>query len=267
MDQLRQVFLSLQQMIVDAAPRAVLGLVTVLALLIVASLVERALRAILQRVQFDQLLSQAGLDGVLSRLGLRQSLANVLPRLAYFLLLLLFARTAADAWGLTAVSAAIAALFAYLPKVLAAVLLVVVGTAVSQFAGDTVRRAAEASGIEFAPTLARITSAFLLFLVIIMAIGQLEFDTAMVRIVTAVVLGGLALAFAISFGLGSRDVTRNLLAGFYARQVFAPGDPLEVRGHRGVLRAITPTQTLIEQDDEVVVTFANSVFLDDVVRS
>jgi hypothetical protein len=48
--------------------------------------------------------------------------------------------------------------------------------------------------------------------------------------------------------------------------VFTPGDPIEVRGHRGVLRAITPTQTLIEQDD-VVVTVANSVFLDDVVRS
>ncbi|HMS03924.1 MAG TPA: hypothetical protein PKE51_13165, partial [Gemmatimonadaceae bacterium] len=100
MDQLRQVFLSLQQMLVDAAPRAVIGLVTIIALLIVASLVERALRAILQRVQFDQLLSQAGLDGVLSRLGLRKSLATLLPRLVYFLLLLLFARTAADAWGL-----------------------------------------------------------------------------------------------------------------------------------------------------------------------
>jgi hypothetical protein len=265
-EQLRQILESLQRGVVEATPRVIVGLLTLLVMLAVAKLVERALRALLTRIKFDGLLQQAGLDRVLAKMGLRQSLDIVLPRMAYFLLLLLFARTAADAFGLVAVSSAIAALFGYLPKVIAAVLLLVVGSAVSQFAGETVHRAADESGIEFAKTLGSITSGFILFVVGIMAIGQLEFDTEMVRIVTVCVLGGLALAFAISIGLGTRDITRNVLAGFYARKVFTPGDPIEVRGHRGVLRAITPTQTLIEQDD-VVVTVANSVFLDDVVRS
>lgn len=54
------------------------------------------------------------MDKVLHRLGIRPSLNVVLPRLAYFLLLFLFARTAADAVGLTAISGAIAAMFATL---------------------------------------------------------------------------------------------------------------------------------------------------------
>ena len=84
------------------------GIVVVVSLVIAARLVERLLRALLVRLRFDSLL--------------------VLPRLAYFLLLFLFARTAADAFGLTAISEAIASMFSYLPNVLAAVRVVVVGT-------------------------------------------------------------------------------------------------------------------------------------------
>ncbi len=263
--QLVQSFRELGLTIATAVPRIVIGLVVLVGLVLLAKIVERVLRTVLVRVRFDALLQQAGLDTVLHRLGVRQSLNLVLPRLAYFLLLFLFARTVADALGLKAISDAIAALFAYLPNVIAAVLLVVIGTAVSQFAGRTVTQAAEESGLEFARQLGSLVSGLILFVVGIMAISQLRFDTDMVRIVTVCTLSGLALAFGISIGLGSRDLTRNVLAGFYARKIFKPGDPIEIRGHRGVLRTITATQTLIDQETGVV-SVANSVFLDETIK-
>jgi small-conductance mechanosensitive channel len=265
LQQLLQSFRDLQLTVVTAIPRILVGLVVLVVLLVLARVIERVLRAALVRLRFDSLLEQAGVDKVLHRLGIRQSLNVVLPRLAYFLLLFLFARTAADAVGLTAISEAIAAMFAYLPNVLAAVLIVVVGTSVSQFAGETARQAAEESGIEFARQLGSVVSGLILFIVAVMAIGQLRFDTDMVRIVTICTLSGLALAFGISLGLGTRDITRNVLAGFYARKIFRPGDPIEIRGHRGVLRAITATQTLVEQETGLL-SVANSVFLDETIR-
>ena len=140
-----------------------------------------------------------------------------------------------------------------------------VGTAVSQFVGRTVTQAAEESGIEFARQLGSLVAGLILFVVGIMAIAQLRFDTDMVRIVTICTLSGLALAFGLSVGLGTRDITRNVLAGFYARKIFRPGAPIEIRGHRGVLRAITATQTLIDQETGLV-SVANSVFLDETIR-
>ena len=241
------------------------GIAVAVALLITAKLVERLIRALLVRIRFDALLEQAGIDKVLQRVGIRQSLNQVLPRLAYFLLLLLFARTAADGFGLTAISDGIAAMFAYLPNVIAAVLLIVVGTSVSQFAGRTVTQAADESGIEFARPLGGLVSGLILFIVGVMAIGQLRFDTDMVRIVTICTLSGLALAFGLSIGLGTRDITRNVLAGFYARKIFSPGDTLELRGQRGVLQAILATQTIIEQEAGVIAV-ANSAFLDETIR-
>jgi len=265
MEQLAQIAFDLQRIAIDAVPRVLLGIVVVLVLLLAAKMIEWLLRALLVRIRFDGLLEQTGVDKVLQRAGIRQSLNQVLPRLAYFLLLFLFARTAAEAFGLSAISEAIAALFGYLPNVVAAVLLVVVGSAVSQFAGQTVTGAAQESGIEFAKPLGSLVSGLILFIVGVMAVGQLRFDTDMVRIVTICTLSGLALAFGLSVGLGTRDITRNVMAGFYARKIFTPGDLVEIRGQRGVLKAITATQTLIEQETGLV-GVANSVFLDDTIR-
>ena len=262
--QLQQMLADLQQTAFSAVPRLLLGLLVCAGLFLAAKLVERLLRAVLVRIKIDSLLEQAGVDKALQRIGIRQSLNLILPRLAYFLLLFLFARSAADAFGLKAISDAIASMFGYLPNVVAAILVFVVGTSVSQFAGRAVTQAAEDSGIEFARSLGSLVSGLILFVVGIMAISQLRIDTEMIRIVTICTLSGLALAFGLSIGLGTRDITRNVMAGFYARKVFRPGDALEIRGHRGVLKAITATQTLIEQEGGQTVV-ANSVFLDETI--
>jgi small-conductance mechanosensitive channel len=264
--QLLQIARDLQILVTDAIPRVLVGIVVALALVLAAKAAERVLRTILVRVRFDAMLKQAGVDAVLQRLGIRESLNHLIPRLVYFLLLLLFAQTAAGAFGMMAISDGIGAMFAYLPNVVAAVLVMLVGTSASQFAGRAVTRAGEESGIEFAKSLGSMVSGLILFIVAVMAIGQLKFDTAMVRIVTTCMLAGMALAFGLSIGLGTRDITRNVLAGFYARKIFTPGDPLEIRGERGVLKAITATQTILEQETGLV-SVANTAFLDEAVRS
>lgn len=265
-EQLSVVFTTFRNVLIDVLPRVATGLAIVIALLVAARVAERVLRAFLVRVGFDHLLKQVGIDRMLQRCGVRQSPSQVLPRFAYYLLLLFFARIGADILGLAAVSEAITAMFAYLPNVLAAALLVGIGTAVAQFAGNAVRQAAEDSGIDFASSLGSIVSGLIMFVISIMAIAQLKIDTDMVRIFTICLLSGFALAFGLSFGLGTRDITRNILAGFYARKIFQPGDAVEIRGYRGVIKGITATQTLVEQEQGVVM-FANAVFLDETVRS
>jgi hypothetical protein len=54
---------------------------------------------------------RTGIDGALQQLGIRQELTVQIPRLVYFLVLLMLAKTAVDALGLIAISDAIGALF------------------------------------------------------------------------------------------------------------------------------------------------------------
>ena len=265
LDQLGEAFQSMGQTIVAWTPRVVLGIVLIILALIVAKVVERLLRAALKRLRFDQALARTGVDRFLHRIGIRQELNYFVPRLLYYLLLILFAKTGADALGLPAISDAIGAFTSYLPNIVAALLILVLGSAAAQFAGRTVADAAENSGIEFASTLGSLVSGVLMFVLGIMALSQLRIDTEMIRLVSMGAMGGLAIAFGLSFGLGSRDITRNIIAGFYARKTFAIGERIEMRGESGVLESITPTQTLIRQGDRVVAV-SNGTFLDDVVK-
>ena len=125
---------------IRAIPRLLAGVAVIVIMVLAAKLVERVLRALLVRVRFDELLQQAGIDRTLHRIGLRQSINIVLPRLVYFLLLCLIARIGADLLQLQAVSQAFDAFFRYLPNIVAAVLLLVIGSAASQFASETVAK-------------------------------------------------------------------------------------------------------------------------------
>jgi small-conductance mechanosensitive channel len=229
--------------------------------LVVAKLVEVAFRTILVRLRFDNLMEKAGIDKALQRIGLRQQLNLFLPKLAYFLVLFLLAKTASDALGLVAISNAIGAFFAYLPNIIAALLLLILGTTLGQFAGQMVTQAAESAGIDSASTLGKLVSALVVFIVAMMAIGQLKIDTKMVRIVTSFFLGAGALAFGLAFGLGTRDVVRNIVTGFYARKFLVIGKPLDIAGQIGMLTAITATHAILDSDERDIMV-ANSNFLE-----
>ncbi len=264
-EQLSTIFSNLTATMIDAIPELLAAIVLILLAFIVAAVVERVLRALLVRLRFDTLVRRTGVDHWLHRVGIRQSIDQFIPRVAYFLLLFLFVRTAADVMGLEAISAAIGTVLAYLPNLVAALLILVFGAAASKFIGTAVTNAAMAANVESARLLGRVVGGVTLFVLSVMALGQLRVDTEMIRLFSTAILAGVVLAFGLSFGLGTREATRNIIAGFYARKTLRMGQELEVRGEKGVLTAIHPTQTILRRDDRTIIV-ANSVFLDEIAR-
>jgi hypothetical protein len=260
-EKLLNAFAGLGNSVLAAIPKVAVGLLLVVLGLMAAKLIEVVLRTMLVRVRFDKLVEKTGIDKALQRIGLRQQLNLFLPKLAYFLVLFLLAKTASDALGLAAISNAIGAFFAYLPNIIAALLLLILGTTVGQFAGQMITQAAESAGIDSAAALGKLVSALIIFIVAMMAIGQLKIDTEMVRIVTSFFLGAGALAFGLAFGMGTREIVRNIVTGFYIRKVLVVGKPLDVAGQSGVLSAITATHAILESDGRDII-IANSCFIE-----
>ena len=252
--------------IVAAAPEVVVGILLVIGAFLFAKLAEIVLRYTLTRIHFDLLMKKAGIDRALQQIGVRQQLNIFIPRLTYFLILFVLAKTAADGLGLVAISSAIGAFFSYLPNLVGALVLVILGASLGQFAGALVTQSARNSGIDFALSLGKLVSGLIIFVVSMMAVAQLRIDTEIVRIVTSFVLGGAALAFGISFGLGTRDVIRNITAGFYARKFLRVGGRLRISGHEGVLKQINATHLTLSSEDHDI-NIANAIFLDTVAQS
>jgi small-conductance mechanosensitive channel len=265
MEKLQQAFQGLLDSTIAAAPKVSVGLLLVVAGLLAAKLIEVVLRFILTRIRFDSLMERAGIDKALQRVGVRQQLNSFIPRLVYFLVIFVLAKTACDALGLVAISDAIGAFFGYLPNIVAALLLMILGTSIAQFASETVTEAARNSGLDFAPALGKLVSGLIVFVVAMMAIAQLKIDTNIVRIVTSFILGGAALAFGIAFGFGTRDVVRQIAAGFYIRKHLEIGKQVQIAGERGTLKGITATHTLLENENQEI-SVANATFLDQIAR-
>lgn len=265
-EKLLQAFGNLANSVAAAVPKVVVGILLVVAAFAVAKLIEIVLRYALTRVRLDKLMEKAGIDKALQRIGLRQELNVFLPRLTYFLVLFILAKTASDALGLIAISGAIGAFFSYLPNLLAALLLLVLGTSLGRFVGDIVTESARNSGMDFAPSLGRLVSGLVIFVASMMAIAELRINTEIIHIVTSFILGGAALGFGISFGLGTRDIIRNITAGFYTRKFLQTGDELEILGQRGVLTQVNATHTIIQVENREI-SVANAAFLDNIAQS
>lgn len=262
-EQLWTAYRDLVEMITRGLPRAVVGVLVAIGLVLLAKLLTRLAALACRRLHVDRLSDSLGLTPMLARIGVSEPASVWLPRIVYVALLMLFAQTAATVLGLTPIADSIRAFFGYLPNVVAAIAVLLGGTAAADFAGRAVRRGAENSGIDLAGTLGGVASALVLFVAGIMALAQLNIDTEMIRVVTICAPSGIALAFGLSLGLGSRDVTRNMIAGFYARKLLRPGDTVTVGEHTGTLVMITPTQTVIQVPAQADVAVSNGVFLDD----
>jgi hypothetical protein len=261
--QLTESFRNLVDGAIAAFPQLLVGAVFLVLAFLVAKVVERLLRALMSRLHFNALVRKSGVDSWLSRMGFQRSLDSVVPRVVYYILLFLFAREGASALGLTAISDAIGSLISYLPNLISAFLVLIVGSVVAQVAGKAVAEAGRGAGVEFAPFLGRLLTGVLLFVLVVMALGELEVQTLLVREFALILVAGGALSFALSFGLGSRDISRNILAGMYIRKIIQVGDEIEVEGRRGRVEGITSTQTIL-RDEERSYMVSNSVFLDSI---
>lgn len=256
---------SLTDAVAGFLPKALTALGVFLVGYILAKIAAKVIRTVFDKFRINDLLERVGLTETLGKLGIQGTPGLLLSRLAYYLILALFIQSAAQSVGLVAVSGAISTIFSYLPNLLAAAIVMLVGMLVAQFAGGAVTRSARDSGVEFAPILGRIVSTLILFVVGLMAVTQLRIDTEIIRSVVLIVLSGSVVGLALTFGLGSRDITRNLIAGFYARKIFAPGVKIKIHGQEGILAGISPVHALLE-DGDTMVTIPNSVFLEEAVR-
>jgi hypothetical protein len=128
--------------IFDAVPKVLTGIVLVIVSIVIAKIVERVTRLVLARIGFDGILARLGFDKVLKRFGMDQPLSIMIPRLVYYMLLLLFAQTAAAALGLDPISNAIGSFLGFLPNLFTAFLLLLIGSSAGQYASVTVTKAA-----------------------------------------------------------------------------------------------------------------------------
>jgi hypothetical protein len=196
---------------------SLLGAILILLVgLVIAKILEKATDALLERLHFDQALDRGGVNRALARTGTKLDPSSLVARLVFWTVALVAILMASNALGLTAITEMFHSLVAYIPNVIVAVLVVILGMVIGEFVKDVI--AASMGGVSGFSVLGKAAKGAIVALSLFMALDQLRVAPDIVRTAFTLLLGAAALAAGLAFGLGCRD-----LAGEYMRRWIEQG--------------------------------------------
>jgi hypothetical protein len=212
-------FQQLTLRIMNRAP----GILAAILLLLVGMLIARGLRTGIEKflkfIHLDEHTDKIRLNEVLARLGFGRSPGQVIGFLVYWLVILIFLLSAANAVGLTVVSELLQQFVLFIPRVIGAVLVLAGGLLLGHLVAEVVQNAAIANRLDWAVGLSKAAQFVVIVFAAIMALQQIGIDTTIVTSSVQIVLGSIGLGLALAFGLGGRDKAAEVIRKFTERQV------------------------------------------------
>jgi len=178
---------------------------------VVARAVRRIVDGLLKVVRFDALADKAGISQVLEKGDLKISARELVSRLVYWLIMIMVLVMAVDALGLPKSSDVLASLFAYVPRVIAALLVLVVAMFLASFVSGIVHTAAGNAKMPRPELYAGATRWAIVIFAANIALVELGIAPLLVTTTFNIILGGVCLALALAFGLGGKDAAARYL--------------------------------------------------------
>ena len=178
---------------------------------IVAKIIKSIVNGALKVIRFDTLADKAGISEILQKGKLKITARQVVSGLVYWLVIIMVLVMAVNALGLSNASDVLASLFAYVPQVIAALLVLVVAMFLANFVSGIVQIAAGNAKLPKPDLLAGISRWAIMIFAVTIALAQLGIAALFVTTTFNIVLGGIVLALALAFGLGGKDAAARYL--------------------------------------------------------
>jgi hypothetical protein len=185
-------------------------IVAILFSALLAWLIAIVVRRFLISVRFDEQLERRGFT-VVADWSPQQSPSLLVTRVLSWSIVLLGFVTGLAAFDATVTSQLAFHLFGYLPNVLAAVLVVLVGGIVARYLGRTVLIEAVNMNLQYARLLSLGVKWMVMVLAIAMALEHLKIGSGIVHLAFGILFGGIVFSLSLAVGLGSQElVSRSL---------------------------------------------------------
>ena len=187
-----------------------LGAVLILVIgYVIARVVATAVRKVLEKIGVDRQLRGSNASRYVDAVLPGASPANGIARLVFWLVFIFFIVAAVGALQIPTATDFMNQVLAYLPNVIVAILIFVVAALLSGAVAGGVGKVM--GDTPTGKVVAATVPALIMVIAMFMILEQLQIAPEIVRIAFAAVMFGLALALALAFGLGGREVAARLL--------------------------------------------------------
>jgi hypothetical protein len=199
-------------------PRLALALAVVAVGWILAKGVRFAIEKALRAINFNVLTERAGTDHFLQQGGLQGDTTTIFGLFAYWVVILATLIIAFNGLGLTYITDLLQRVELFAPKVLVAMLILVLGSYFARFVGEAVTTYCLDAQISDADILGKISRYLIMTFVVMIALSQVEVGGDIVQRTFLIILGGLVLALALAFGLGGKEWAAAMLERWWPQR-------------------------------------------------
>ncbi len=168
----------------------------------IKSVVTRALRAL----KIDEISDRIELDNLLAKGGIEYSLSELIGVICYWLGILVTFVIAINAIGLTIAADLLNRIVLYVPNIIAAIFIIILGMFVATILKNIVQTAASNTGIAQEKVLGKIVEVVVMIFTLAIALEQLNIGAKLIELTVSILLASLGLGIALAFGLGCKDI-------------------------------------------------------------
>jgi hypothetical protein len=250
---LRNTFQTLIDQFVEFVPR-ILGAIVILLIGVgVARLVSFIVQRVLGKVGFDKIGNRLNEISVIKQLGTEIKLSEIIAKVLYYFILLVFVTAATETLGVAAITEMVSSLVNFIPKLIAAAIMLQVGVLLADTLRTAVLNVCQSFNISSGRLLSMIVFVFFLIITIISALGQAGINTELLESSFNLIIGGVIFAFAIGYGFASRDVMANILSSFYTKNKFREGQTIQIDEVKGEILRIDTTSLTIRTGETTTI--------------
>jgi hypothetical protein len=188
----------------------------VIIILLIGWLLSKLIRSVvsktLQTAKINELSSRIELDKLLGKGGISYTLSELIGVICYWLGLLVTFMVAVNSIGLTIAADLLNKVVLYIPNVIAALFILILGMFVSTLLKNIVQTAASNAGLNQGKLLAQVVETVVIAFAIFVGLEQLQIGIRITELTISIVLGSLGLGLALAFGLGCKDIAGKFVA-------------------------------------------------------
>ena len=182
-----------------------------------ADLVARVVGTLLKRIGFETVAQRTGVTGFITMTGAKDASASlIVAELVKWFIRLIFIELAAEALHLSAITSLINSIILFIPNLIVALVVVMIGFLVATFVANLIRGGAAEMGFQNPNLLAGVAKAAVMVMTVIIALSQIGIAATLVNSLFIAFVGAIALALGLAFGLGGREVAGQMWERWYA---------------------------------------------------
>jgi hypothetical protein len=191
------------------------GLIVLIVGWFISSFLARLIQRGLEAIGLERAVERSGIRRFIEQSGAQWTVSGIISTLIKWSIFLIFIQAAASLFGMAQVTAIINSVILFIPKLIVALAIIVIGSLIAKFLAGAVRGSLSEMGAPNAGLLARLTQYAVLGFAIVAAFNQIGIAQTVVNTLLVGLIGAAALALGLAFGLGGRDVAAQITQSWY----------------------------------------------------